>query len=55
MEPVGVVTPWPERVVTWMTTLVFPPYSAGGAPSMTSRDWTDWRGADWRRLCSAGR
>jgi len=37
-DPVGVVTPWPERVVTWMTRLVLPPYSAGGAPEMTSSD-----------------
>ncbi len=28
--------PWPERVVTLMTTLVLSPYSAGGAPAMTS-------------------
>src|SRR5882757_11032706 len=45
MAPVGVVTPWPERVVTWMTTLVLPPNSAGGAPSMTSRDWTESEGS----------
>jgi len=31
----GVVTPSPERVVTLITTLVFSPYSAGGAPVMT--------------------
>src|SRR5580700_3968000 len=44
MEPVGLVTPWPERVVTAMTTLVLPPYSAGGAPEMTSSDWTELEG-----------
>ena len=44
MEPVGVVTPWPERVVATMTRLVLPPYSAGGAPEMTSRDWTELEG-----------
>jgi hypothetical protein len=44
-DPVGVVTPWPERVVTSMTTLVLPPNSAGGAPSMTSSDWTDLEGS----------
>jgi hypothetical protein len=43
-EPVGVVTPWPERVVTSMTRLVLPPYSAGGAPEMTSSDWTELMG-----------
>ena len=32
--------PWPERVVTLITMLVLSPYSAGGAPVMTSRDWT---------------
>ena len=36
--PVGLVTPWPERVVATMTRLVLPPYSAGGAPEMTSMD-----------------
>ena len=30
--------PRPERVVTLTTTLVLPPYSAGGAPSITSMD-----------------
>ena len=29
-EPVGVVTPWPERVLTFTTRLVLPPNSAGG-------------------------
>src|ERR1700722_949901 len=38
--PVGVVTPWPERVVALMTRLVLSPYSAGGAPSITSSDCT---------------
>src|SRR6266700_121527 len=36
--------PIPDRVVTLMTRLVFPPYSAGGAPSITSRDWTAFEG-----------
>ena len=30
------MTPWPERVVATITTLVLPPYSAGGAPEITS-------------------
>ena len=38
MLPVGLVTPWPERVVTLMTRLVLSPYSAGGAPEITSID-----------------
>ena len=38
MPPCGVVMPWPERVVTLMTTLVLSPNSAGGAPEMTSMD-----------------
>ena len=38
MLPVGLVTPCPERVVTLITRLVLPPYSAGGAPEMTSID-----------------
>ena len=38
MLPVGVVMPCPERVVTWITRLVLSPYSAGGAPEMTSID-----------------
>src|SRR4029077_2907486 len=41
MLPVGFVNPWPERVVTLMTTLVLSPNSAGGAPSMTSSDWIE--------------
>ena len=36
--PVGCVCPTPERVVTLMTRLVLSPYSAGGAPEMTSMD-----------------
>ena len=28
-----------------MTTLVLPPYSAGGAPEMTSIDWTESSGS----------
>jgi len=36
--PCGVVTPRPERVVTLITKLVFPPNSAGGAPEITSSD-----------------
>ena len=36
MLPVGLVTPWPERVVATITRLVLSPYSAGGAPAMTS-------------------
>jgi hypothetical protein len=39
-----VVTPWPERVVTLITTLVLSPNSAGGAPEMTSNDATASRG-----------
>src|SRR5208282_5009275 len=42
--PWGVVTPWPERVAATITTLVLPPYSAGGAPEMTSYDWTESSG-----------
>ncbi len=38
MPPVGLVMPWPERVVATITRLVLPPYSAGGAPLMTSMD-----------------
>src|SRR5580698_1459410 len=38
MLPCGVVTPWPERVVTLITRLVLSPYSAGGAPEITSID-----------------
>src|ERR1700689_507536 len=44
MLPWGVVTPWPERVVATITTLVLPPYSAGGAPEMTSMDSIDSNG-----------
>ncbi len=43
-DPVGVVIPRPERVVTSITRLVFPPYSAGGAPEMTSIDCTEFDG-----------
>ena len=35
---VGLVTPCPERVVATITRLVLPPYSAGGAPLITSMD-----------------
>ncbi len=42
--PCGVVTPRPERVVTSITRLVLSPYSAGGAPSITSSDWTESSG-----------
>ena len=38
MLPVGLVTPCPERVVATITRLVLSPYSAGGAPLMTSMD-----------------
>ena len=38
MLPVGLVTPCPERVVATITRLVLPPYSAGGAPLITSID-----------------
>ena len=38
------VTPWPERVVATITTLVLPPYSAGGAPEMTSMDSNRFEG-----------
>ena len=34
--PVGLVSPRPERVVATMTSQVLSPYSAGGAPLMTS-------------------
>src|SRR5580700_11534494 len=43
-SPCGVVTPRPERVVTLITTLVLSPYSAGGAPAITSRDWIESSG-----------
>ena len=45
MLPVGLVTPWPERVVALMTRLVLSPYSAGGAPAMTSSDCTEFEGS----------
>ena len=45
MLPVGLVTPWPERVVATMTRLVLPPYSAGGAPAITSSDWMELEGS----------
>src|SRR5579862_7525944 len=45
MLPVGLDTPWPERVVATITRLVLPPYSAGGAPSMTSIDWIELEGS----------
>src|SRR5579884_977311 len=32
--------PWPDRVLTLITTLVLSPYSAGGAPEITSVDCT---------------
>ena len=54
-SPCGVVWPRPERVVTLATRLVLSPYSAGGAPSMTSSDWTAAEGAGWRRPYSADR
>src|SRR6202795_2675736 len=38
MLPLGEVIPCPERVVTLITTLVFSPNSAGGAPAITSID-----------------
>src|ERR1700732_756612 len=44
MLPLGVVKPCPERVVTLITTLVFSPNSAGGAPEMTSIDSIESRG-----------
>ena len=44
MLPVGLVAPRPDRVVTWITRLVLPPNSAGGAPEMTSIDWTEFEG-----------
>lgn len=37
--------PCPDRVVVTTTTLVFPPYSAGGAPAMTSMDWMESTGS----------
>jgi len=42
--PVGFVCPRPERVVTLITRLVLSPYSAGGAPAMTSIDWMESTG-----------
>ena len=45
MLPVGVVIPCPERVVTTITRLVLPPYSAGGAPEITSMDCTAFDGS----------
>ena len=42
--PVGCVTPCPDRVVTWITSAVLPPYSAGGAPEITSIDWIEFEG-----------
>ena len=42
--PCGVVTPRPERVVTSITRLVLSPYSAGGAPGITSSDWMESSG-----------
>ena len=44
MLPCGWFCPRPERVVTTATTLVLPPYSAGGAPSITSMDWIESAG-----------
>src|SRR5215469_1416885 len=44
MLPVGFVTPWPDRVVATITRLVLPPYSAGGAPLITSIDWIEFDG-----------
>src|ERR1700758_4940404 len=44
MFPTGLVRPMPDRVVTLMTRLVLSPYSAGGAPSITSRDCTAFEG-----------
>ena len=38
MLPVGLVAPCPERVVATITRLVLSPYSAGGAPEITSMD-----------------
>ena len=43
MLPVG-FWPRPERVVTLMTRLVLPPYSAGGAPEIASSDWMESMG-----------
>src|SRR5215472_2862682 len=42
--PVGFVTPCPDRVVATITRLVLPPYSAGGAPAITSSDWMELEG-----------
>ncbi len=44
MSPWGSVAPKPDRVVTTITTLVLSPYSAGGAPSITSIDCTESTG-----------
>ena len=38
MLPCGIFSPKPERVVTLITRLVLSPYSAGGAPEITSSD-----------------
>src|ERR1035441_4197073 len=52
-SPCGCVTPSPERVVTTITTLVLSPYSAVGAPWITSIDCTEsmgiWIGSQDRR------
>ena len=45
MSPVGLVSPCPDRVVATITRLVFPPYSAGGAPDITSRDCIELDGS----------
>src|ERR1017187_6196475 len=42
--PCGSVSPRPDRVVTTITTLVLSPYSAGGAPWITSIDCTESSG-----------
>ena len=44
--PVGVVTPWPDRVVAFTTRLVLSPYSAGGAPVITSTEAIAFSGID---------
>src|ERR1700742_2423191 len=41
----GLLGPRPERVATSMTSAVLPPYSAGGAPEMTSSDCTALAGS----------
>src|ERR1700730_193855 len=49
--PVGCITPKPERVVALITRLVLSPNSAGGAPEISSRDWTESVGIGLWKKC----